>query len=568
MRWFNDLNIRGKLLASFGVVLVLTAAVGVFSIRAVGRVNDAGSEIADNWMPSIEAIGHVAGALGRLRLESYNLVDAFTPALRAEADSSRAASVKDLEGYQKTYEGLISSPEERQQYERFRAQWGLYNKGDSQFSDLVHGGRFDEARRVLAGPMMTQFDVANAVLDSLIDLNHRGGVDANRAGEMLYAETRILVITALGITLALGILLALFIAGRIAKPLQQIGEAAEAIAGGDFTVSVEISGKDEIAWMGSSFRKMTNRLRESMAQITHSAGALSSTGEQLTRTSQTMSAGAEEASVQANVVARATDGVNRNVQTVATASEEMSASIQEISKNATQAARVAVEAVTATERANQTVARLGTSSEEIGQVIKTITSIAEQTNLLALNATIEAARAGEAGKGFAVVANEVKELAKETAKATEDISRKIQAIQTDTGSAVEAIRGIGEIVAQISAAQNTIASAVEEQTATTHEINRNLTEAASGTSEIVQNVSGVATAAAETTRGATETQQAAVELSRMASALQNLVSQFRYENGQADRSHSNNGHSAPGAGTSKARGSRMGSLSENFAHTE
>jgi hypothetical protein len=120
----------------------------------------------------------------------------------------------------------------------------------------------------------------------------------------------------------------------------------------------------------------------------------------------------------------------------------MQASIREISKNANESARVAKNAVSVAHSTNETVKKLGESSQEIGNVIKVITSIAQQTNLLALNATIEAARAGEAGKGFAVVANEVKELAKQTAKATEDIGRKIDAIQGDTKGAVKAIEEI------------------------------------------------------------------------------------------------------------------------------
>ena len=123
---------------------------------------------------------------------------------------------------------------------------------------------------------------------------------------------------------------------------------------------------------------------------------------------------------------------------------------------------------------NATVSKLGDSSIEIGQVIKVITSIAQQTNLLALNATIEAARAGEAGKGFAVVANEVKELAKQTAKATEDIGRRIGAIQDDTKSAVEAIGTISGIINQVNDISNTIATAVEEQSATTNEMSQNV----------------------------------------------------------------------------------------------
>ena len=269
--------------------------------------------------------------------------------------------------------------------------------------------------------------------------------------------------------------------------------------------------------------KQRQALEQVLQSISESAQTLSSASEELSANSQQMVANAEETSAQAGVVSAAAQQVSSNVQTVAAGVEEMSASIREIAKNAQDAARIASVGVRASESATETISKLGLSSAEIGKVIKTITSIARQTNLLALNATIEAARAGEAGKGFAVVANEVKELAKETAKATEDISQKIETIQGDTRHAVAAISEINEVITKISDYQTTIASAVEEQTATTNEINRNVSEAAKGSSEIAENIVGVAEAARNTTMGASDTEKAAIELARMAAALQSTV---------------------------------------------
>jgi methyl-accepting chemotaxis protein len=300
----------------------------------------------------------------------------------------------------------------------------------------------------------------------------------------------------------------------------------DAAADGDLTKPVKVGGTDAIGRLGEGLSRFFADLRGSIAGIAKHVTALSRASESLTAVSQQMSVNAEETAAQANVVSAAAEQVSHNVQTVATGTEEMGASIREIAKNASDAARVATHAVKVADMANSTVGKLGASSAEIGKVVKVITSIAQQTNLLALNATIEAARAGEAGKGFAVVANEVKELAKETAKATEDIGQKIEAIQGDTKGAVAAIREIGEIINQINDIQTTIASAVEEQTATTNEMGRNVTEAAKGALEIASSVTSVARAAEETTTGTVDTKQQAAALATMAAELGDLVRRF------------------------------------------
>jgi len=248
-----------------------------------------------------------------------------------------------------------------------------------------------------------------------------------------------------------------------------------------------------------SVNSATGAMRVAISMMANTSASLATSANQQETTRTQISTSAEATSAQAGIAAAAAEQVTRNVQTVSAGSEELGASIREIAQNANDAAQVASEAVEVAEATNRTVSKLGESSVEIGNVVKVITTIAEQTNLLALNATIEAARAGDAGKGFAVVASEVKDLAQETAKATEDISRRVAAIQTDTTNAVAAIGEISRIIARINDYQVTIASAVEEQTATTSEMNRNVNEAAVGSAEIATNIAAVANAAHTTT---------------------------------------------------------------------
>jgi methyl-accepting chemotaxis protein len=303
---------------------------------------------------------------------------------------------------------------------------------------------------------------------------------------------------------------------------------ARALAAGDLTGELDVHGEDSLGQVAEALRQLAGALRSSIAQIGQTATSMASASDLLAGVSQDMSRGSSQASDLAGNVSAAAEQVSVNIATVATAAEEMSSSIREIARNATDASGVAANAVNVAEQVRGAVNSLDASSAEISQVIKLITSIAQQTNLLALNATIEAARAGDAGKGFAVVANEVKELAGETAKATEEIGRRIDAIQGDTTNAVEAITQITAVIGQINDITGTIATAVEEQTATTNEIARSVTEAATGANGIAADITKVASAAMETQQGAQGASNSAAELAEMAGTLDRLVGTFRY----------------------------------------
>ncbi|MFN6497841.1 MAG: methyl-accepting chemotaxis protein [Nostoc sp. DedQUE01] len=315
---------------------------------------------------------------------------------------------------------------------------------------------------------------------------------------------------------------------NLKEQITEINQVTLAVAQGNLSQEIEASNAGEFKQLTNNANQMITSLKSSIKQMTEVATAVASSSEELTAVSKEMTQNAEQTAEQATLASASAEQVSQNTNTVAIAVEEMNASIREIAKTVTEGSKVTIEAVKTAERTNQTINKLAQSSIQIGKVIKVITAIAGQTNLLALNATIEAARAGDAGRGFAVVANEVKELAKQTANATEDISQRIEAIQTDTNDAVAAITQITGIINQINDLQNTIASAIEEQTATTNEISRNIAEAAKGTSDIAKNIRIVALNTQTTTAGTSNTLEAATELSRMAVDLHKVVNQFKY----------------------------------------
>ena len=317
-------------------------------------------------------------------------------------------------------------------------------------------------------------------------------------------------------------------AEELRQKVDSLLDVVDSAAKGDLTRAVSVGGSDAIGKMGEGLGSFLTDLRNNIGDLATQTQDLSQAAELLSSVSHQMAGSADQTSSQANLVNEGAQQVNAHVKSVSAGVEEMNSSIRDVARSATEAAEVATNAVEIARDANETVSKLGQSSNEIGNVVRVITSIAQQTKLLALNATIEAARAGEAGKGFAVVANEVKELAKETANATEDISRKIEAIQGDTTGAIAAIEKIGQIIGEINELQNRIAGAVEQQSSTSNSVAQNLAEAALATDEITQNIAGVADAAGGTSKAASDTQVSAQDLEKLASELRKIVQRFTY----------------------------------------
>ena len=527
-RYLRDRSVGTKTIAAVALAGVVAFAISVVSYVNLSALSADAEDLYTNDVRGVMYVAGMKSGVDGMRVASRDHLISFEDedkkAARADLDAALEkfrSAASDFERHAadesnaKTLPGLVETVEEY-----YAVQVGDLVEASTE-QDPV---RWTKVNTEVGAPLADSIQESLAVLTAEAVEHAETSVADIRSD---YEQSRNINLALLVFGLAISALIARWTARSLARNINKVRHVVAGLAEGDFTRQADVFNRDEVGQMADDLDLATERLRELMAGVVDTSEHVATASTELERGIQKMRDSAGGTASRAQAAGTAAEEVSRNVQTLAAGSEQMTASIREIAHSANEAARVASDAVRSVESTSRTISQLGESSSQIGNVVKVITSIAEQTNLLALNATIEAARAGEAGKGFAVVANEVKELAQETARATEDIARRVEAIQGDTTSAVGAIGEIEAVIRSINDYQLTIASAVEEQTATTNEMGRNVAEASQGAQEIAENVFGVSSSAGAGAQNVAKAQLSAQEITRMSTELHAAVGQFK-----------------------------------------
>ena len=477
------LTIKAKLAGAFGFLLLLTATLGGLGIVKMASINDQSTEIAKNWMPSINLINQINTATSDLRVAQLTHVATLDSAGMQKMDDEIRKILADIRDKRDRYEKLISSEEERSVYNQFSSKYQTYLDRSNVSLALSRENKNAEANASIA-QNRGLYDDFTGDLNKLVTMNVNGGNAASASADATYASARTTFIGLLALAIVTGAGAALWIARSVTQGLSRAGGAVSAVAIGDLSQDVIVTTNDEIKdlvdsvnvmvanlrisaaladkiadgdltvnhkpasdkdVLGNALVRMVERLRGVVADATVAATNVSSGSQELSSSSEQVSQGATEQAAAA--------------EQASAAMEEMAANIKQNADNASQTEKIARQSAKDAETSGVAVDRAVGAMRTIAEKIGIVQEIARQTDLLALNAAVEAARAGEHGRGFAVVASEVRKLAERSQGAAAEISSvssETVKAATEAGEMltrlVPDIRRTAELVSEISAA--------------------------------------------------------------------------------------------------------------------